>query len=359
MNQQEKLRKKRLKQEEKIRSRRKKFGLFSRKPTKDKYEESEQLREEKYNSSKNDDKYEISQEEIEKTLENNSVTKEVSTLDGVPGETELEKEARLSNLRTEIYHKHKEVVSDKFEEAKEVVTKDTNKRLKKLEEEYKNNIEEHKNDLNETLESCTDADDRREARKNHRDSINEEKETFDEEKEQITKEHDEGLESLKDEYESKIEDLEEKYESDIDDIKEGYFTDNDLKLCKKEFEAETITFDTLDDYDTYGESDEKPYFGSVSSENATSSAINDFNIFSLITPIIGIGVMIMIGIFVMGAVTDSLEMDNQMNVSDEYSDVISIFDFDLNIPLLLLFAPLFLVIIYKVFSWLFTRDDYF
>jgi hypothetical protein len=44
--------------------------------------------------------------------------------------------------------------------------------------------------------------------------------------------------------------LKEQYDSDIADIDTEDYNDEDLKLTAKEFEAETITFDTLEQYET-------------------------------------------------------------------------------------------------------------
>src|SRR6056297_2879414 len=148
MNQQEKLRKKRLEQEQKIKARRKKIGIFNR-FTKNKYQESDETREEKYKSSMDSHKETIPKEEINKVLEENPVTKEVPLIDGIPGESEEEKKDRISKLRTEIYENHKKTLNDKYTEAKEIIQKDTNKRITEAEEDYQKNVEVHKSDLEE------------------------------------------------------------------------------------------------------------------------------------------------------------------------------------------------------------------
>jgi len=288
----------------------------------------------------------IPKEEINKVLEENPVTKEVPLIDGIPGESEEEKKDRISKLRTEIYENHKKTLNDKYTEAKEIIQKDTNKRITEAEEDYQKNVEVHKSDLEEALEGCDDSDDRRYARKNHKESIKEEAESLKDQKEQILEEHDDGLDRLKEERDENLEDITEKYESDIDDIKEGYFEERDLKACIKEFEAATIKFDTLDDYDTYGEEDEESRFD-TSSLNATSSAFDSepsFNIFNIFIKAIPVGVMVMVGVFMMNSIKDVVD-EPTMNISENVTSSISIIGNHLNISLILLLTPLMIVII--------------
>ena len=261
----------------------------------------------------NDD---ISKEEVEKAIAEGAVNAEAvkKISDAPPNETDEEKEARLLKVRKEIYDNHKSAIETKYQEARKTIQEKKDEELKGAEEEHKSTLESHKSDLDETLAEDDDPSYRREARQNYRDSVAEEEEAHKDNLTSIAEEYKESFDSLKDEFGTKLDDLLQHYEEDIQAIKDGTYSDADLELCQKEFEAETITFDALEEY----ESDDSSY----SSDYSYSR--NSFNPIGLITGAIGIGVVLMVGYLVIGQVNVALQETAQYNTTgmSEISSVI-------------------------------------
>ena len=282
----------------------------------------------------------ISKEDIERTIATGAISAESvkKITDAPPNETDEEREARLLKVRKEVYEKHKRAIEKKYQEAKATISEKKQQEISEAEEEHKSTIDEHKSDLDETLEDNDDPSDRRDARQNYRDSVAEEEEAHKDNLASISEEYKESFDSLKDEFNTKLDDLLEQYEQDTIAIKEGTFADADLELCNREFEAETITFEALEEY----ESDEE----SSSYSRSDYEYSGGFNFIGFAMGAIGIGVVVMVGYMVLGQVTTALESTGQYNTTgiSELAPVTN-----------LISSPMFMILLFLPFMLIFLN----
>ncbi len=291
----------------------------------------------------------IPKEEVEKVIKENAVSKvevEVAPLN----ETDEERISRLLKSRKEVYEKHREAIEVKYQEGKLKIENALADALKEAEDEHTGNLEGFKTDLDEALEDNDDPDDRRESRNYYREQVSEENETHKEHTDEIKEEHKGSLTELKEEFETQLDELLAQHETDIKDIKSGDFNDDDLSLCIKEFEAETISFDALEEYED--DDDDSSYSSSYSS--SYDSGFDSFSIVRGAMGLIGIGVVVMVGFQVFRTLTDALESAEYGAMNATSSGTISVLP-NLSSPLFVMLLLLPMLFILPIFMRTFRR----
>ena len=353
MNQQEKLRQRRLKQDNKMHDRRVNLGLVSKISKKIFAEFKNKPKEELVSED-------VSIEEVKKILEaHNMVPKEESIITQAPeGESKEEKTDRIRKIRTTIYEKHSDLISLQHYNAKDALIALFAIKLDAENKEYKSKSAERKTNLDDQLADSDYASSRKEARDNYRDLITEATDDYEDAKKEITEELSTAIESLKEEADEKIDELKSQYESDLDYIEDENFNEEDLKLCQREFEAETITFDSLEEYVEPDDSDETSVDTDYSSSYDSDSGIN---IFGLMSKIIGFFVVAGVGYMVLSEVNKALlDVNNISNVTTDgiTSTWVGISGIDTTMFFLLL-APLAVIIMWKSVRLIFNHGGRF
>jgi len=248
----------------------------------------------------------INQEDVDRVVEESPVQKVV--IEEAPiDESKEDKIARILKSRKEIYEKHREAIDFKYQEGRKKIQTALDEALKQAETEHKETLDSLKTDMDESLEDNEDAEERREIRNNYKEEVKSENENYNDSVKETRDEHKTSFQELKEEFETQLDELKEQYDSDVADIETEDFDDEDLQLTAKEFEAETISFDTLDQYDTDDSED-------TSSDSGSSYDGGGGGIIKGAFMIIGGVIVATVGYQVFSTVIDAVET-SQVNVT--------------------------------------------
>jgi len=283
----------------------------------------------------------ISPDDVEKVIQDSPVEKvDTKLTEAPPNETDEEKQSRLIKVRKEIYEKHKQAIDVKYQEGRQTILESQKQEIEEINTEHQETLDGFKEELDEGLEEYDDPQDRREVRQTYNENIKEEKELHNDNIKEKKEEHSASLKELDEEFQTKLDTLLEAYNQDVDAIKDGTYTEEELELCNTEFERETISFDSLEEYET--DDDNESYSGGYGYRDS-------FNPFRLVIPAIGLGVVGMVGWQVLSVVTETLETSQQYNTTsmNGVSSIVS--GFPSGIVTILLFAPLVLIILPMMF----------